>query len=668
MIEWAVTSSVLILVVLVLRRCLKGRMSLRLQYALWALVLLRLLVPVSLGGTAMSVMNVMTAVPQPASGPVTAYPGGAGDQTPLVTAEAAKAQEAPAQPAANGTETEAAAPVSWGTVALAVWAVGAGSLGLWFLGVNLRFARRLGRDRRALAVEGYPLPVYVSGEVSTPCLFGLLRPCVYVPGAGDETVLRHTLAHELTHFRHGDHLWAVLRGVSLALHWYNPLVWAAAVLSRQDGELCCDEATVRRLGEEERAAYGRTLLAVTCQGPRDPLLVATSMTGSGRGIQERIFLLAKVPQTAAWTLLLVVCIAAGAVGCTFTGAQNPADGVSVTLAEGIDEPAAVTAYARTVTEEALDRCVQELGLPVTRARITDIQPISTGVATEKLGMACYLLSYRFETEGVDAGALPEGMRLEEGAITEWTGEGQPCLLLFWEDIQDGTYWEPVCVLYTKTIQEKYGTPERQAKYDEAYRAAAVEALEAYLAARAPSQETEGDRPAEEEDGLLAAEVALWRGGYDRPVGPGGWADLFPEEQPEVQVQEGYDPIYGQGDYWDQWSVEGFSALRYYTAAEGTWSANTIDVTRTDLLTPRGVQVGDSRAQVLAAYPEALTGDYWGVYPQEPDLLVYLPGDRRPPGEVSDLSQLEFQEMLGPAILFFFEGDTLGQITLTNMFD
>ena len=63
MIEWAITSSVLILVVLVLRRLLRGKISLRLQYGLWALVLLRLLLPISFGATAVSVLNLVDQAP-----------------------------------------------------------------------------------------------------------------------------------------------------------------------------------------------------------------------------------------------------------------------------------------------------------------------------------------------------------------------------------------------------------------------------------------------------------------------------------------------------------------------------------------------------------------------------------------------------------------------------
>ena len=333
MLEWAVTSSVLILAVLLLRQCLKGKVSLRLQYGLWALVLLRLLIPVSFGSTAVSILNAVERAEDRVPAPAVYYVGG---ETP----DLAPAEPDPNLPPAeqqtqyeqnlaqwqgelDAARAETGTPVTVGMVLMLLWAAGAALLGLWLVGVNLRFRRALGRSRKSLAVEGFPLPVYVTGAVPTPCLFGLVRPAVYVTPetAADGTVLRHSLAHELTHFRHRDHLWAALRGLCLALHWYNPLVWLAASLSRRDGELCCDEATVKRLGEAERAAYGRTQLAVTCQGRADPLLTATSMTG-GKGIQERIVLLAKRPKTAARSLALVVLVAAAAAGCTFTGAEE----------------------------------------------------------------------------------------------------------------------------------------------------------------------------------------------------------------------------------------------------------------------------------------------------------------------------------------------------------
>lgn len=342
MIEWAITSSVLILVVLALRCILMGRISLRLQYGLWALVLVRLLLPVSLGGTSVSILNTVEPTRAQLPNPVVGYLGG--DTPQLSTVEPApplseekqqgqnEQNQAQWQAEMDAAGAETGTPIALGTVLLGIWAVGAVSMGLWLLWVNVRFAGKLRRSRVPLVMENCP-PVYVTEVVQTPCLFGLFRPCIYVTEevAANETVLHHSLAHELTHFRHRDHIWAALRGLCLALHWYNPLVWLAAALSQRDGELCCDEATVKKLGEGERAAYGRTLLAVTCQGRTNPMLTATSMKGSRSGIKERILLLTKRPKTAVYTLVAVVIITATAVGCTFTGAQHEEGELPITL-------------------------------------------------------------------------------------------------------------------------------------------------------------------------------------------------------------------------------------------------------------------------------------------------------------------------------------------------
>lgn len=140
-----------------------------------------------------------------------------------------------------------------------------------------------------------------------------------------ETPALRAPPHEQTHYRHGDNLWAVLRGVCLALHWYNPLVWWAAELSRRDAELACDEATIRRIGESERAAYGRTLIRMTCEKRPALLVTATMMTDSGKGLKERISLLVKKPKTAAYTAVAVLLIAGLSVACTFTGGKDNAE-------------------------------------------------------------------------------------------------------------------------------------------------------------------------------------------------------------------------------------------------------------------------------------------------------------------------------------------------------
>ena len=58
-----------------------------------------------------------------------------------------------------------------------------------------------------------------------------------------------------------------------------------------------------------------------------------------------------------------------------------------------------------------------------------------------------------------------------------------------------------------------------------------------------------------------------------------------EATPTIQVLEDWEPIYREGSYWDRWSVDGFTALRYYDADQDAFSLNTLDVTRTDFATP-----------------------------------------------------------------------------------
>ena len=326
MLEWALSSAVLCAVLIALRYILRGRIGLRLQYALWALALLRLLLPVSFGASRFSVANVLqerVAAPVPTAAvrqqpDFGAYAASPADLTPRQTEPAdpalprAELRQAAAEPEIQRPEPRLTT----------LWMIGAAACLLWFTLVNLHFAVRLRRTRRAVDAD-CPLPVYVSPAAETPCLFGLLHPAVYLPPeTAADPDLGHILAHEYTHYRHADQFWSLLRGLALALHWYDPLAWWAAFLSRRDGELACDEGTLRRLGEGERENYGRTLIRMTCA--RRPALfrAATTMTGSVSSLKERIRLIAKKPRTALLALAALVLIAALGAACTFTGAKE----------------------------------------------------------------------------------------------------------------------------------------------------------------------------------------------------------------------------------------------------------------------------------------------------------------------------------------------------------
>ncbi len=208
----------------------------------------------------------------------------------------------------------------------AIWFTAAAAMGLWFFGVNIAFGISLRRNRRELDINA-PLEVYAAKNISSPCLFGLFRPAVYVNerAAENEASLRFVIAHEYCHYRHGDMLWSLLRCALLSVYWFNPLVWAAAYLSKRDCECSCDEAAIKLLGEPLRIDYGKALVSMIPERRADLRLIgvaSTSMSGSKRAVRERVKLIAKKPKNAAIAVVLVIAVLIAAVGCTFTSADD----------------------------------------------------------------------------------------------------------------------------------------------------------------------------------------------------------------------------------------------------------------------------------------------------------------------------------------------------------
>lgn len=369
MLEWIITSSVLIMFVTVIRYLFRKRLSLRVRYALWLAVAIRLLIPVTFFDSPVSVLNLLPI------GENAGIDEGAGttyspvkDMDDVENTEPtydamnwSNENEGPDHVGAdnpqiglNGQEDSEGIPEVWRgntgepepvgskvtastsgkeesllfktSALLRIWLCGVIAGAVLIIAVNLSYARRLQRSRTDFSQNPVEkLPVYVSKIVRTPCLFGIFHPAIYLTPEATEAQenLHYVLRHEKVHYKHRDNLWSLIRTVCLCLHWYNPFVWLAASLSRQDGELACDEETIRQLGEDQRKDYGMALLEFCAKGhvPFGSVTLATTMSGGKRKLRERLELIAKQPKKTVGALAAVVLLIALLVTITFTGRQ-----------------------------------------------------------------------------------------------------------------------------------------------------------------------------------------------------------------------------------------------------------------------------------------------------------------------------------------------------------
>ena len=348
------TVSALIVVVLLVRAIFKNRVPKRMIYCLWLVVLLKFCLP----GTLFS-LPVLPAEDAAAPAQSAELPA----QTTPVIQQPAQTVMQPQTPAqqpvspAHETAKPAAKPLATAQILQIVWFSGSALLGLWLFGAWAVFTIRLHRDRRFLGKRGGTC-IYVSGAVKSPCLAGLI-PAVYLTQdvlQTDEAEL--IVRHELTHLHHLDFLWSLCRTIAVIVYWWNPLIWLAAICSKRDAELACDEAVAAKLPECERLAYARAILA---QAPRK----ASALSLAGPSVKERILFLTKKQRTSVLCVVLALLLVVSATGCSFAEltrreaeqaapAEEETQPKTEPQAEAVPEPTAeITQPERTSLEERL---------------------------------------------------------------------------------------------------------------------------------------------------------------------------------------------------------------------------------------------------------------------------------------------------------------------------
>lgn len=296
----SLTGSAVILCVLLARLALHKAPK-KFSYALWAVVLFRLLCPVSLPSP-VSLLELAKPQVSQSQGLTSSvsyqaveyvYPQAEMDLPEFSPQENTSSEEAPQK-----------ASLSPMTVAAWVWLAGVGSLALYSGVGYLRLRQKL------VGAVPYRGNAFLADHIGTPFVLGVLFPKIYIPFSVPHGERHYILAHERCHIRRGDPVWKLLAYAALCIHWFNPLVWCAFLLAEKDMEMSCDEAVIRKLEPNDRADYASALLRLST-GKK----VFSGVAFGEGNTKGRILNMAKWKQPKVWVtaLCIVLCVVVLAV-------------------------------------------------------------------------------------------------------------------------------------------------------------------------------------------------------------------------------------------------------------------------------------------------------------------------------------------------------------------
>ena len=451
------TVSLAALVPLILRRLMKKRYPARMVCAVWAILALRLLIPVQLTlpqapvqvmpRTSYVVQSDQTAFRQ-AGLPVT--------QTPARWVTGMQAQTL------SAADTGTVKTVDITDILLTLWLAGVITCVLWQGIGYYRLIRSLKGTSRSVEradlhtilqeqcadlVIDREIPLRVSAAADCPMLAGFIHPTLYLP---DERISRTDAAfifrHELTHYKHGDLWLKLLLLAARCLHWFNPLVHLIARFAQEDIEAACDDAVVRGHDGAYRRAYGETILrSAIAQAQKRKALV--SCFGDDKKTLMRRFegLFDKSVKKRGVALVVMIALLVGSLGCVVAvGEKKPnqtteerALMMANTFAQAyVDEDTeAFNKYLVPNSENLVDNFTT--GAAVYKRYVTKYEPET------QTALIVYEYEYdaaRMAAQGMQANGITPGLPYREAQRLYFTGKGDKMLIskAIWEADSDLT--------------------------------------------------------------------------------------------------------------------------------------------------------------------------------------------------------------------------------------
>ncbi|WP_300685391.1 M56 family metallopeptidase [Acutalibacter sp. 1XD8-36] len=319
LLQMSVSGGAMAAAVLLVRALALHRLPKRLFPALWAIVMIRLLVPFSLPASC----SVYSLLSRPA--PVVVY---SPRPTSIPLHPSALEEEITEVSVLTGGAAHSANP--WHMIWLTGLLVFAGYFAMAYIKCRLEFREAL--PVRNAYIENWllvhqlrrPIVVRQSDKISAPLTYGILRPVILLPKSTDWTdiaALGYVLAHEWTHIRRFDSLFKLILTAGLCVHWFNPMVWVMVFFANRDIELACDESVLSQLGRDTRSGYAMALIHM------EEAKSGLAMMGSHFSktpIEERIKSIMKMKRNSIAALALAVSLIGGTAALFATSAKAEA--------------------------------------------------------------------------------------------------------------------------------------------------------------------------------------------------------------------------------------------------------------------------------------------------------------------------------------------------------
>lgn len=183
-------------------------------------------------------------------------------------------------------------------IAEIIWLAGAGSMIIYAVISAVFLQKKL---KAAEKGEWY----YELEGLETPFVFGIVSPKIYLPSGLSKSEICYILEHERTHIRRRDYLLKPIAFLVLCIHWFNPFVWLAFFCMGKDMEMSCDEAVLRKMGKEIKREYSTSLLNLS--SGRHFLNGSPLAFGEGE-VKSRVKNILSYKKPGFWGILLAVAV------------------------------------------------------------------------------------------------------------------------------------------------------------------------------------------------------------------------------------------------------------------------------------------------------------------------------------------------------------------------